>query len=327
MGAAMIRGHAFIVGAMKAGTTALFRLLSQHPAVAHSSDKEPAFFTDPMAYERGFDWYRSLWDLRAEHVWALEASTAYTKLPTYQCPAQRMKQLSGDLRMIYVVRDPVKRIRSHYLHSLAAGWMKRPIRDGIPPEPIFYSNYRYQLLPYEHWIGHERLLVLQYERFLKEPLAIARECCAFLGIDVDFRFHGPGRCNSGDDHRAVLTAKRAVETGLVARVPHELTRHGASRQTLLSWLLEALNTPDPEGTLLELEAQTRADYTPSPAQVDELHARLDYDLARFTERYGIEPWAAVQARSRARSRRLEPSAETPVEDCPTRERRPRGVSE
>ncbi|MFN9173847.1 MAG: hypothetical protein ACK58N_04855, partial [Synechocystis sp.] len=49
-----------IIGAQKAGTTALNKYLSQHPQIFMCPLKEPQFFSTDVIYERGLDWYRGL---------------------------------------------------------------------------------------------------------------------------------------------------------------------------------------------------------------------------------------------------------------------------
>ena len=78
----MIERFALLIGAMKAGTTALYYLLTQHPQIAACREKEPNFWTDAVHGPQDLDAYRELWDCEeGRHQWALEASTGYTKLP------------------------------------------------------------------------------------------------------------------------------------------------------------------------------------------------------------------------------------------------------
>lgn len=291
----MIAGHTLLLGAMKAGTTALYRLLCQHPALCECSEKEPAFFAQPANRAKGLDWYRGLWDWRPEHRWAIEASTSYTKAPTHLGAAPFLGQLGTEVRLIYVVRDPIQRIRSHYLHSLAAGWMKRSLADGIAPGPLFYSNYHYQLLPYETWQGPEQLLVLQYERFCADPIGVARECCRFLEIDADFAFAPPGIHNGGDDYRVRLLAQGALDRGLLANVPDGLTARGTKAENFLRWVEAELGGADAAERTETLRREVEATFTPTAAQIDWIHERIGDDLERFEARWGIDPWARKPA--------------------------------
>ena len=153
-----------LIGGMKCGTTALYQMLGQHPEIARAREKEPDFFSRPEIRERGFDGYQKLWDFDPDrHRWALEASTSYSKLPTMPNAAAYAWNLPGEFRFVYVVRDPVERIRSQYLHSMAAGWFRRPITEGVTPNALMQSDYEFQLRPYELIHGREAIHVMRYE--------------------------------------------------------------------------------------------------------------------------------------------------------------------
>ena len=103
---------------MKAGTTTLFDHLAGHPAVAASSDKEPKYFARDGVYERGPDWYASLWDWDPPiHSIAMEASTHYSFRHEHPETAARMAAHPGEFRLVYLVREPVARVESHYHHA------------------------------------------------------------------------------------------------------------------------------------------------------------------------------------------------------------------
>ena len=46
-----------IIGAMKAGTTTLYEMLSHHPAIGMSREKETDFFIATRNWQRGLGWY------------------------------------------------------------------------------------------------------------------------------------------------------------------------------------------------------------------------------------------------------------------------------
>ena len=60
-----------------------------------------------------------------------EASASYTTYPDADEVPARIAKLLPDVRMIYLVRDPIERIRSHYLHRLAAGKEDLPIERAV----------------------------------------------------------------------------------------------------------------------------------------------------------------------------------------------------
>lgn len=176
---------AIIIGAMKCGTTSLFHYLTQHPRICPSSIKEPAFFIEDRTWDRGLDWYRSLYDWDPHrHRWALEASTSYTKRPEVAGVPDRIASVPGDKRFIYIMRDPLERIRSHIEYGRAKEW--EPFREaggGVPETAIEISRYAYQLEPFVREFGRDRILLLTLEEMAETPGEILDRTCDFLGIE------------------------------------------------------------------------------------------------------------------------------------------------
>jgi hypothetical protein len=79
-----------IIGAMRAGTTALFQALGQNPEIALARKKETNFFVSRENFSLGMEQYATLWDWRAHHKIAVEASTSLTKEPQFSGAPERM---------------------------------------------------------------------------------------------------------------------------------------------------------------------------------------------------------------------------------------------
>ncbi len=194
---------AMIMGAMKCGTTTLFDLLSQHPEICPSRIKEPDFFTHdsgPIDINK----YLSLWDWKpAAHRVAVEASVSYTKLPFFPGVASRVHSSElGDVRFIYLMRHPLKRIESQARHALYAGWGKS-FDEQIDPDLIAYSRYAMQLDEYRAVFGRECLLPLFLDDLEQKPEETLRVVCEFLGVDASYKFKDPDkRSNTGDLYSA-----------------------------------------------------------------------------------------------------------------------------
>jgi hypothetical protein len=109
-----------IIGAMKCGTTSLYYQLSEHKEVKMSIQKETNFFIrkrdfEKGRYEKGRDWYESCFP---EGGMARgECSPNYTKVHLFPGVAQRMQELLPDVRLVYMVRDPIERLVSHYVQN------------------------------------------------------------------------------------------------------------------------------------------------------------------------------------------------------------------
>src|SRR5215207_2554839 len=97
--------NTFIIGAAKCGTTSLWLYLNQHPQIAFSIEKEPAFFVRDD-YLDHLDWYESLFE---EATVVGEASTLYTTFLVHVDVPARIHGMVPDAKLIYMVRDPVER--------------------------------------------------------------------------------------------------------------------------------------------------------------------------------------------------------------------------
>ncbi|WP_226703245.1 sulfotransferase family protein [Microbulbifer elongatus] len=172
-----------IIGAMKCATTSLYDQLKSQPGIFMPELKEPNFFSDDENYQAGLDWYLNLFaSADAEDICG-EASTHYTKLPTYPEAVERIASALGKPKLIYVVRHPIERLVSQYIHEWSQGVISAPVDEAISshPELVDYSRYGMQLAPFEAMFGRENILVVQYEHIKLMPDQVLQEVCDFIG--------------------------------------------------------------------------------------------------------------------------------------------------
>lgn len=172
-----------IIGAMKSATTSLQEQLEQQPGIFMCDPKEPNFFSDDRQYQKGINWYAGLFSGAAAGDLLGEASTHYTKLPTYPQCITRMREHLPDLKLIYVMRHPVDRLVSHYIHEWSMGNISVPIDEALHnhPEMVAYSQYVMQLAPYFTTYGQAAVLPVFFDRLVKEPQAELERVCRFIG--------------------------------------------------------------------------------------------------------------------------------------------------
>ena len=193
----MIKNYALIIGAAKSGTSSLFNYLAEHPEIAPSSKKETQFFSEIDVFEKGFDYYRSLWSWdRKSHRIALEATPNYTRV-THQnllnaaaTIAELQQQWDLKFKFIYIMRDPIARIESHYTHLEAWGQEPgvKPYAEGIEDEIIDVSKYAMQLDEYYQRFQSDHILLLNFEDLTDNPALVLRKVCRFLEIDDRYQF-------------------------------------------------------------------------------------------------------------------------------------------
>ena len=112
-----------VVGAQKAGTDSLYGYLDDHPAVVMADPKEPHYFSKvPAAVDRAA--YQRSFAARPRARVFGEASTSYMPV---RWTAERIRNEAGpDVRLVFVLRNPVERIYSAFLNMKRA----RPLRDA-----------------------------------------------------------------------------------------------------------------------------------------------------------------------------------------------------
>lgn len=178
-----------IIGAMKSGTTGLYWLLRLHSQITMSRIKEPNFFNRPACFggtwDRGLDWYRGLFN--AGSGLKGEASTGYTKYPRDPSVVNRIYQTLPHARFIYLVRNPIHRALSHYLHSVLDGHEDRPIHVAIlqPTDGYYVTTglYHMQLEQYLRKFPPERFCVVTAESLWKNRTVVFERVLRFLKVD------------------------------------------------------------------------------------------------------------------------------------------------
>jgi Sulfotransferase family len=180
---------AIVVGAMKAGTTTIYKHLQQHPRIAGNQfAKEPDFFCSrphegKENFRKGLCWYAAQWDFQPEkHVWALEASTSYTKFPLFQGSFRRMAELSFHYRFIYILRDPVDRVESHIKDSIIQRRFELDNFSLNRPSLIFPSRYAFQLDQILAHFDRGHVLLLGFSDLTLRPADTLQRIESFLGL-------------------------------------------------------------------------------------------------------------------------------------------------
>jgi Sulfotransferase domain len=178
-----------VIGAQKCGTTSLHYYLDQHPEIAMARAKELDFFVSWGSWAKGLDWYASQFDAAAPLRG--ESSPSYTNYPKDKGVAERLHATVPDARLVFLVRDPVERIISEYLHEYTSGREDRSIEetlaDGLETHRyVARSKYFLQLEQYLPFFEPSRIHVVAQDELLRERPATMRRVFEFLEVDPSF---------------------------------------------------------------------------------------------------------------------------------------------
>jgi Sulfotransferase family len=289
-----------VIGAQKSGTTALYYHLRSHPQVFMSPVKEPQFFASDLAgpsagpgdrasYRfQDIDAYRGLFSGVRGEAAVGEASVSYLYSSV---AARRIAETIPDARLIAVLRNPVDRAHSNYLHLVRDG--REPCRDfaaALAAEDDrrrqgWSANWHYrakgyygrQIARYLDVFPRERLRVYLYDDFEERPRVVLDDIARFLAVEPAFDQDLSLRLNvAGIPRRARLY-------GLLRRMERlkwaaNAVAPAAVRRRALAWQNRTLDRPEvPPGLRRELMAGYRDDLAL-------LEDRTGLDVSRWTER-------------------------------------------
>lgn len=264
-----------IAGAARSGTSFLAAQLSSHPNIDAGSVKEPNFFS--RNYERGIEWYDGLFQRRSDDLIRMDASVSYT-FPHFPDALDRLATHAPGAQVVYVVRDPIPRAVSHYLHN------RHYFKQETAPD--FATAIRENQLyagagDYRHWLDalHERfpldqVLVVPFAAVTKG--GIAAQVCARLKLVPPPMQEQQAQAHRNNvvsfKHEAFRVASRKLRRSRFYPAVRE--RLGANRlRKLRSLVTRPTSLPSVEDALASC----------SPEQLSELH-----DLEQRS-------WAAVTA--------------------------------
>ena len=176
-----------VIGAQKSGTTSLCTVLSRHSDVFMSKPKEPHFFSVDELYDQGLDYYATLFENAAGKSAIGEGSTSYTMQAHRPHAAERVARHLPNARLIYIVRHPMRRLESGYMHLKATGRTHASFEEAIGhfPHLIDTSLYWKQLTVYRSHFPDHQIRVVTFEDFVHQPEQVVKELFKFLDVDPD----------------------------------------------------------------------------------------------------------------------------------------------
>lgn len=291
-----------IIGAAKAGTTSLHQYLQQHPQIFMSKPKEPRFFAlegqpinfrgpgdmDKFAFVTDWDQYKALFNNVASESAIGEASTWYLYVP--QSP-YKIRQRIPNVKLIAILRDPVQRAFSNYLHAR---------REGVEPLDDFCAameaeqervsanwSYRFhykskgyyfeQISRYLNVFPNAQIKILLFEDMKNDAKRLLTEVCNYLGVDESFSWDTFEKFNVAGTPRNQM-ADLALRSA--RRLGRRLNFAGPAGRELrrVKYLATKLNTEPPPELAPATRGRFVGDYEEDILRLQDL---IDRDLSAW----------------------------------------------
>ena len=185
-----------IVGAQKAGTTSYARYLCEHTSVFIPREKELPFFTDEAMYGKGYEWFYKTYFSDASDDQLIGTSTPqYMFFPE---SFQRIHESFPQVKLIAILRDPIRRLISHYDMSVRIGNEQRGLNEAVEYQLNHLVECR--LEPYKNnkhvvageysrsienilkYFDQKQLMVIDFKDIVTDRQRVLDEMCHFLGI-------------------------------------------------------------------------------------------------------------------------------------------------
>ncbi len=179
--------HFFIGGAPKCGTTSLAATLADHPDIFIPPIKEVGFFQSDKWETEGLEWY--------QNFFSGQDGTLGEATPFYcgsELAVQRIAQTIPQAKWVYLLRNPIQRLNSHYWHRQRGGTETRELGEvllaeqqsscakGYLVEQGFYAKHLRRLQAH---FPSEQLLVLLLEDFRENEAMQLQKVYQFLGVE------------------------------------------------------------------------------------------------------------------------------------------------
>lgn len=187
----------FVIGASKAGSSALHAYLKPHPQIYMGREKEPCFFVDQAELEDAWpimarrpeshDWkaYLGMFREGAELPYRGEGSVYYSQSPHRSGVAARIARFCPDARIIYSVREPVGRAVGHYWQRFKEFQEPLSLDEAVRENAIYRdtSDYALQLKEYLRHFDESQIKVVVAEDLRTKRREVLADIIDWLGLE------------------------------------------------------------------------------------------------------------------------------------------------
>jgi len=257
------------VGAQKSGTSTLAKILSKHRNVFVPSCKEVHFFDKKERYKKGVKWYKKSISSNSKDVlYGADVTPIY--MYHDKVPARIVNTLGRQVKIVFLLRDPVERAYSHYWMNVRRGDETLSFEEAISCEderlkkcPMYRRKYSYidrgfydeQISRFLRLFDRDNIIFFRFGEFVNNQKKSGERLYDFLGLEFDHTSVGQVHENRSSMFRSELAHKF-----LSRRAPSLIKWIGKTVIPITSWRRGVINwlrclnekqfTKPPMGTVL-----------------------------------------------------------------------------
>jgi len=212
----MLLPNFLCVGAQKVGTTTLHEILVQHPDIYFPEIKETHFFDIEERYKKGVEWWikEYFYEYKGEKI-VREVTPMY--MYHEKAPKRIFRTLGKNVKLVFILRNPVDRAYSHYLMSYGRGYETESFEKAIKLEgerlkidEFHRSHFSYidrgyyakQIKRYLNFFPRKNMFFIVFETdFKKNRERTIKSLLEFLEIDTEVTLNFNIKANSSSIYR------------------------------------------------------------------------------------------------------------------------------
>lgn len=200
----MNKPNLFIAGFPKCGSSALHKMISQHSEIYGDSFKEIQTYTVDRKYKDRFNpnfkfSYPNLYSQANGKKYLLDSSTSYSV--NFKA-IERIIHDTPEAKFIYILRDPLDRLISHYLWMCSLGFVEKEFKAEIESDLknsydyriqywgnyknyVYHGNYSFHLQNLFPFVDRANVLIIDYQDLKHDYSTVVREIFDFLGLEQE----------------------------------------------------------------------------------------------------------------------------------------------
>ncbi len=247
----MILPNFLCIGAPKSATTTLYEILKQHPEIGVSSFKEPHFFDNNLNYSADLRLYSKSYFSELSSKRLIGEFT-----PTYfshkECPRRIKQTLGNNLKFIIILRNPVDRAYSHYLHTKRDMFEELPFLQALSLERerlnsclsednnTSYLKYAYietglyykHLKNYLDYFHRDQFHIMIFEEFIHNRRKVIKDLLEFLQVDKNIEINLDIYSNQASKARSTIIKQIMKKDFLLKRLIKKMIPSLSMRQQI-----------------------------------------------------------------------------------------------